>query len=177
MSELVRLDNAAEEVVRIFKISGAVVTRTSLKLPPDLAYAEWEEVGKGLKLLAHSVQWWVGDWLAHGENYYGDDMFQALTQKDKTLANWASVCRRVPDSRRREDLDFSHHAEVTKLSPSGQEKVLERAAYEGASVLRVREMVGEEVKDELENEGYVMPEARMVPCPHCGGTGEVEKEA
>lgn len=146
------------------------VTPTSLDLPPNLSMQEWAAVGHSLKLMAGAVQFWVGDWFAYGEAHYGEEAWQYLEVTEKTLANWASVCRRVEPSRRREALKFSHHAEVAPLEPEEQERVLEEAASQGWSVSRIREEV-----QEREKPNAVVVQTRI--CPTCNGDGRIPEEA
>ncbi len=88
------------------------LTETSLTLPEGMESEEWVEVGMTLRRMAKSIQWWAGDWFAYGEDHFGELAFAELEASDKTLANWASTCRRLPASRRRESLSYSIQAEV-----------------------------------------------------------------
>ena len=122
-------------------------------------------MGETLKRMTKSIQWWTGDWLAFGEGAYGEEAFQALERADKTLANWASVCRGIEPSRRRENIDFSKHAEVAPLPPDAQERVLDRIEAEDATVGRAREMVREEQGKEIQRNVELVTE---FVCPACG---------
>ncbi len=142
------------------------ITPTSLELPPNMSMEEWARVGDTLKVMAGAVQFWVGDWFAYGEAHYGEEAWQYLEVTEKTLANWASVCRKVEPSRRREALKFSHHAEVAPLEPEEQERVLDEAASQGWSVQRIREEVKEREEPRVEK-----VQTRI--CPQCEGSGVV----
>lgn len=152
------------------------LTETALRLPPGLPFERWLEVGRTLRRISRSIQWWVGDWLAYGEDTYGEEAFAELERQDKTLANWAYTCRRIPPSRRRENLSYSHHAEVAPLSPEKQDLVLKRAERDCLSVRQVREEVRRIQEEEAEKEFGPARRAREIPCPYCGGTGRVLEE-
>jgi hypothetical protein len=141
----------------------------------------WEATFRTLKLASKSVQWWIGDAFAFGEKAYGEEVWQYLEASEKTLANWTSVSRRVEPSRRREALSFSHHAEVTKLEPEDQSRVLEAAEVSGWSVSRTREEasrveqarykgveVAEGPGEEEERSAGIEMVVDAVICPSCG---------
>lgn len=146
-------------------------TQTSLTLRPGLTREQWVEVGRSLRALEKGIQFWVGDWLAYGEAHYGEEAFADLERQDKTLANWATVARSVDPSRRREDVRFSHHAEVAPLRdlPEAQERILARVANEDLTVSETRELVKQEQQNQAERE-FGKPEVVEAPktCPHCG---------
>ena len=92
----------------------------------------------------------IGDWLVHGEDRYSrsDAYRERFTQamqrtglELKTLQNAATVARRIEVSRRRENLNFSHHNEVAKLTPEEQNEWLDNTETEGLSVLRLRKSI------------------------------------
>lgn len=55
--------------------------------------------------------------------------------------NIASVCRRVAKSRRREELPFSIHAEVSKLDPDDQVLWLDRCLENGWTRSELRDQI------------------------------------
>jgi hypothetical protein len=92
--------------------------RTPL-LTDNLGLEEWLEIGRSLTQTERDVQWRLGDWWAFGNHRYGERAnIAAGTLKFVvgTLQNYASVARKFPPSRRREDLSFSHHVEVAVRS-------------------------------------------------------------
>lgn len=133
------------------------LTQTSMKLPSGLSRDDWMDLGDKLRFVSHGVQFWAGDWLAYGEDKYGEEAFAILDVKDKTLANWASTCRRVAPSRRREELRYSHHAEVAPLPPVKQTLVLEEAVTNDYTVRQTRERA-EAVKVEAQSTLGSLPE-------------------
>jgi hypothetical protein len=143
------------------------MTETSLVLPSGMDLNDWVRVGETLKRMSKSIQWWAGDWLAYGEDHYGERAFQALERADQTLANWAWVCRKVEPSRRREDVSFSVHAELAPLPPDEQEQALERADAEGWTVKRARE----EARGKTKNAQLIT----HIVCPECGALSPMSK--
>jgi hypothetical protein len=144
-------------------------SRTSLNLPDDLSFEDWEETGRTLGDIDRAVQWWVGDWLNFGEAHYGEKYAQAMdvTGLDySTLANYGWVAREVESSRRRESLSFSHHAEVAALDPAKQRSWLVEAEASKWSRNKLRQ----EVKDDKARNPQ--PKEPRV-CPRCNGTGKV----
>ncbi len=117
-------------------------TPVSLTLPPKLSYDHWERIGRQLQLADMAIQWWIGDWLNYGEHNYYDRYSQALEESTgrskQTLMNYAYVAGAIPISRRRENVDFSTHAEVASLDEEDQERILAKAAKEGTPKRLVR---------------------------------------
>lgn len=149
------------------------LSATGLELPEGMKLVEWLRVMHTLKLIGKAVQWWVGDALAYGEDHFGETAFQALERADKTFANWASVCRSVDRSRRREDVLFSHHVEVAPLPPEKQTEVLERVAGENLTVRQTRELATQEMQSEAEEEHGKAQTVWTMVCPRCLGEGVV----
>jgi hypothetical protein len=109
---------------------GAQVQRSSLILPHRLPFNVWREIGKEICLVTNSCAWWIGDWVAYGENSFGDRYEQAIADTSldyQTLRNYAWIARKFTRSRRRDSLSFGHHAEVAALTDTEQDKWLTRA--------------------------------------------------
>jgi hypothetical protein len=109
------------------------ITNTSLTLPPDLPYEQWEQIVSYLGLLVHGSRFWLGDAIEYGEHNYGQKYAQALHLTGLSygrLSNITYTCRKVATSRRREDRSFEHHTVVAPLSPDEQSKWLEKAKRE-----------------------------------------------
>jgi hypothetical protein len=106
---------------------------TRLQLPAGLSITEWKAVGSRLREVQNSLLWWLGDWCIYGEDHYGGKYAEiiAATEYDyQTVANAKYVARRFEFSRRRENLSWSHHAEVAPLEPAEADRWLDRAAAE-----------------------------------------------
>ena len=118
--------------------------KTGLTVIGDPTFEEWQNCGEFLKRAEKSVQFWIGNWLNYGEKKYGEMYTQAIDETDyeeKTLRNAKWVSSKVELSRRRDNLTFSHHAEVAQLSPQEQEFWLDKAADENLSVRDLRQAI------------------------------------
>lgn len=107
----------------------------------DMPFEQWEQAGRRLLRVGRAVQFWIGDWILYGERNYGDTYRTAIDRTGyeyQTLANIVTVCREIESSRRREQLTFTHHAEVAPLEHGRQEELLDRAVTEGWSTAHLR---------------------------------------
>lgn len=123
------------------------VRPTGLLLPRGLRIETWMRLGTLLGRFGRGLAWAIGDWLTYGEENYGEKYAQAMEATGypvETLANWASVARRVAPSRRRESLSWSHHAEVASLPPADQEGWLMRAEAENWDRATLRLWLGKQ---------------------------------
>lgn len=117
---------------------------TGLALADALALDEWLALCRSLGAMARGHQWWIGDALVYGEQAYGEEFAQGeaeLGLEPRTAANYRWVASRVERSRRREDLSWSHHAEVARLGPDAQRDALSKAVAEGWGVRELRDYV------------------------------------
>jgi len=119
---------------------------------PRAQSADWLEEGRQIaereRALARrqdTLAWEMGDWAVRQCSGYGDmkQAAAALGVNLGTLKNRASVSRRVDASRRRDDLSWSHHAEVASLVPEDGDALLDEAADGGRPVEHLRTLVGE----------------------------------
>jgi hypothetical protein len=116
-------------------------TSTALRFDPLLAFETWEQLGARIARYATGTSWWLGDWLAFGQEKYGRRYKSAIAATGldyQTLRNYAVVARRFPFHRRRADLTFQHHAELCALSDEAQELWLDRATHHGWSKAELR---------------------------------------
>ena len=114
---------------------------TGLELPDNLTFEEWEQAGRSLLQISKSWQWWVGDWINYGEKHYGEKYAQAIEvtgSEEKTLRNAVYVAGQIELSRRRDNLSWSHHAEVASLPPAEQDEWLDRAEEESLTRGKLR---------------------------------------
>lgn len=119
-----------------------IATKTALILPPDLPFDQYEAMAAMIGEFQRQSTWLLGDLLNYGEKVYGETYSQAAAATglaEQTLMNYASVCGRVPRSRRIRGLAFSIHAEVASLPAQEQTMWLKRAVKEGWSRGRIRE--------------------------------------
>lgn len=100
-------------------------------IPKDLTEGDWKRYGSALGKMERGVSWWIGDWWVFGENKYGDRK-AATEAKDwpgpslSTCTHCASASRAFDETcRRRHDLTFSHHVEVSSLPAQRADELLD----------------------------------------------------
>lgn len=117
----------------------------ALELPEATTFEQWVIIGRQLCLGSQALKWHIGDWWAFGDHRYGDRARAAAEgifgREVQTLMNMASVCRRFETSRRREDLTFTHHAEVVALPPTQADELLTKAERDHLSANLLRREV------------------------------------
>ena len=113
------------------------LSRVGLQFESQLTAEQWQEVGQHLEQFSGSSQWWLGDWLLHGEGQaeWGsmyDNVVEEFEGKYQTAANSKWVAERFAFSRRREKLPWGHHAEVAGFdSEEQQDQLLDWAEDNG----------------------------------------------
>lgn len=143
MSEIELRVAGGLEILAGLERAGAATT-TSLDLPGDLTYDQFVALGTALGRAHRTVSWLLADWINFGELTYGEKYAQAVEAtklRPETLMNYASIGRRVPRERRREELPFGVHAEVAPLEPAEQERWLDRAVENGWRREELREQL------------------------------------
>ncbi|HEX8066930.1 MAG TPA: hypothetical protein VF520_10425 [Thermoleophilaceae bacterium] len=150
------------------------MTTTTWRSELELRIRDWDDEGRRLGAVSRGVGWWVGDWLRYGNARFGERYVRAarLTGYDvQTLMNMVYVTSRFDPSRRREELSFSHHAELAALEPAEQERWLSHASSERLSVRCLREELRRDraplsaVPSEALQAG---PPAGELVCSECG---------
>jgi hypothetical protein len=137
---------------------GVERTATSLTLPVDLLYEDFEAIGEFIGVVRDASNWWLSEWLRQGEMLYGDKVHQAalLTKRaPSTLANIASIAHRIPPERRNPRVSFSVHAEVAALDPDAQTHWLTEAAE--------RNLTRDELRSEIHAQRDVSPGVDILP--------------
>lgn len=156
-------DQAVLETLRALEEAGAVIDN-GLFLPPDLPFDQYEALGSMLGVLHQMNAFLIGDWLLYGEHTYGEKYAQAAEKvglSPQTLANYASISKRIPPMRRRLGVSHSKHAEVAALPPADQRRWLKVAEDEN--------LTKEELRMRLREAGQLPPaRPRTIFCPHCG---------
>jgi len=147
-----------------FGIRGAVWTSTSLKLPSGLDFESYEHVLWALGKVRDTSAWALGDAVNFGEARYGERYahpIEASGRAKKTLINFASVARKIPQ-RRRASLSWSVHAEVASLPPKKRDRWLDRLEQHPLTV--------EELRGALGKGGRNVPISgtSSAACPCCG---------
>lgn len=129
-------DTDAGEALTVSGAPGQTVDRVTMELPADLPFDRWRSIGRRICGVADASSWWLADWVAYGEERYGDKYREAVEITGvgyQTLRNYAWVARRFDVSRRRDSLSFAHHSEVAALPPAAQDEWLDRAEEGGWS--------------------------------------------
>lgn len=141
-----------------------------------LEHPEWVGWGRRLGTMSRVSNWWVGDWLQYGAARWGEKYTEAarITGYDvKTLRNIAYVAKQFDSSRRRDNLTWTHHAEVAALPSEQQDEWLDRAVILRLSPgdLRLELRASQRPpKASAGEEGVHEGGVGRLSCPHCGGT-------
>jgi hypothetical protein len=153
--------------------------RVSWAPDQELEHPGWVEVGRQLGAMSRVSNWWIGDWLQYGTARWGEKYVEAakITGYDvKTLRNIAYVAKRFESSRRRDNLTWSHHADVAVLDPQEQNRWLDRAITDRLSVADLRVELRSasrgnrptESPDDQPSNAGTGPHATSIVCPSCG---------
>ena len=129
-----------------FGVEGVESTRTGLRFhDPNLPYEAWEHIGFELGAVRDWSAWAIGDWMLAGEALYGEERVDQgieVTGRSKvTLLEYERVARKVPPSRRRESLSFTHHQLVAARPAAEQGRCLDEAEANHWSVEEFRGML------------------------------------
>jgi hypothetical protein len=162
--------------------AAGVISPVAWSATENIAVDDWIRIGQRLGSMTRCSQWWLGDWVRYGTGRWGEKYKEAarITGYDvQTLRNIAYVAGRVETSRRRDDLTWSHHAEVSALEPSEQDWWLNLASAERMSVsdLRIELRALRRKNRAAENPS---PKRRLrareglVTCPECSHEFEFE---
>lgn len=114
------------------------------------SWNEYDTAGYAIGSTRDSLPFWIGDYINSGEDTFSERYSQALSHFGQldyyTVANYASVCRRVParlgqKRHRRDELSFSHHDAIAAQTHEKQAYWLERAVKEGISSKDLRALI------------------------------------
>lgn len=115
----------------------------ALQFPAQMTFEQWEAEGRRLSFTSHALQWYIGDWWNAGATF-GDER-RADTAKRLfgleygTVRNYGSVAGRIPVSRRRDGLTFSHHAELAAIDdPKTVDELADRVERHDLSLRDLR---------------------------------------
>lgn len=118
----------------ILDVPGFHFTPTSLTIEDWVDFEVWEQVGRALEIAGQAIQWYLGDWLMHGENKWGEKYAQVIDAHKKTgipvktLRDYQYVAEKVPFAVRTAGLDWSVHRAVAALPAPRQKEILQRAS-------------------------------------------------
>jgi hypothetical protein len=121
---------------QLVTFKGAPATSVALKLPQELTFDEWQEIGELVVRVANASAWWIGDWVTRGQWDFGASYREAIEKTGLdygTLRNYAWVAGKFAVSRRRDKLSFAHHAVVAALTQREQDRWLDIAESERLS--------------------------------------------
>jgi hypothetical protein len=141
---------------------------------------EWMLAGRRLGNISRCNQWWLGDWVRYGTARWGEKYTAAarLTGYDsRSLANMASVASAFPDSRRRDNLTWSHHAAVASLEIDEQDKWLDIAIADQLSVADFRtELRSHQHAKKATIHNQKTDQVLIFVCAQCGNEVRVSRE-
>jgi hypothetical protein len=149
-----------------------------------LTVEEWQTYGTRLGSLSKSTNWWLGDWVRFGLHYLDrryDQICRVTGYDEQTLMNMAYIAKNFPVSQRRENLSWSHHAELAAMSDDEQDRWLDLAIAQKLSVRQLRTKVRlarrvdqspepDENRADNGDRQVTQDGARLFLCPHCGAS-------
>lgn len=115
-------------------------------LDPEMPYERYQDLCYMLGRFHEAVRFAIGDAIRLGEALYGEEAFQAIEEmglSEDARKEYLRVAQKVPRSRRRKGLSWSHHRAVAALEPAKQKEWLRRADEE--------RMSHHQLRDELRN--------------------------
>ena len=125
-------------------------TATGLVFSPGTPIEVWGGLVERLQRQSKVLEWAIADAINFGEQAFGEDHAQWVDESGlskRTLQNIARIGREIPQSRRRADVSFSHHAEVITLPVPDQERLLDRAEGQGWTRYDLRDAVRERKRE------------------------------
>jgi hypothetical protein len=159
------LDSGLHDVSHVVAVS-VIGWVPRVELRPN----QWLELGRRLGRVGAGANWWIGDWLCYGAARYGEryKLASRLTGYDRqTLMNYAYVATHVDISRRRQDVSWSHHAEIAARDSAEQSAWLDRIARDHLSLADLRlELRSHRVR--VRDPATSLPRAIIARCPVCG---------
>lgn len=124
------------------KLQKVKFTKTAATFDDGISFDRWLEIGAELAAISDCCQWWIGDWLVHGKATFGDERYMKAADlsgyENSSLSHFACVASAIPICRRRQNLSWSHHAEVASLDTKEQEAALTNAEKNELSVHALR---------------------------------------
>lgn len=103
---------------------------------PALEYDRFREICAFLGTLDQELKFAIGDAVNLGPEIFGDPAYQALELlniSEEAKREYGRVAARVPISRRKKGISWSHHRAVAALDPPAQAEWLARVRDEGLS--------------------------------------------
>jgi len=139
-----------DEIVKYQKpeiiIPKCEIKKAGLIFDKGITFNEWENIGRLLNQIEGSTQWWIGDWLNHGELKWGEKYKEAEEKTDFDygyMRNLKLVSKNIELSRRRDKLSFAHHQEVAPFEPGEQDYWLDEAEKNNWTRKELRQQIRE----------------------------------
>ena len=127
-------------------VSGVEIDRGA-RFHGVLPFADWLVWAHQTIYVGKMLPWVIGDTLNYGEDMYGEDYAQAIEAiglSPQTLANYKSICRRIPREVRRVDtISISTHDVIASLPQEEQVEWLDRVEKESLGREELRDAVQE----------------------------------
>lgn len=153
--------------------AGARIDETSLTFsnPAILTIEHFMEIaGTFLAPIGRGYPWWVGDLLNMAEDICGEEWSQLealLPSSPQTQANYKSVAKHVPRSRRR-GMHLSTVEPVAYMPPKQRDELIQQAAQEGWKREEMREAARAAKIIAAGGNPNIYPPRDRRKCPHCG---------
>jgi N6-adenosine-specific RNA methylase IME4 len=116
-------------------INHYTLTATGLTVKGRPSYEEHQGVGDFIQRSVRASGFWMADWLRYGESRadWSDRLDQAVESTGLSEGHLKNIRRvaKIEPSRRRDDVEFSLHAEVAGMKPNEQTDWLEQCALHG----------------------------------------------
>jgi len=159
--------------IAALKIDGEFPTNfLPLELSNCRSFEDYCEIGSMIQATVLNHQWWVGDWLIYGEDYFPDIYTQAIELTGNSLQNlmnYRRVAGAFPPERRVPELSFSAHRELAPLSEEEQDAIIGLALNHGVTDSRGISKLKKDLKKELrvavedkEDNGYCTGDVVLV---------------
>lgn len=90
----------------------------ALNLPTDLALPDWRAFGDKLRSTRFTIDWMIGDWIAHGRAHFPDQaepVIADLFPDAREARRVEKVAKAFPAHLRNTALTFEHHAKVADM--------------------------------------------------------------
>jgi len=116
---------------------------SSVRVQGRPAVEEWEGPLQFALWCQRASPWWIGDLLNAGDAAFGEAFSQVCEGyiSGDQLQRYESVARRVLARNRRENLSWSSHAVVARLSGEHQRQMLKQAEEQGWTSEELRRRV------------------------------------
>ena len=124
LTDATSLRRSASDMV----IGGATLVETGVVWQDVVTVDQWMLLAPFLQRTSHAWRWWVGDWLAYGDQQrWGEKYDQAMAIFDldyQVLADCKWVSSQVPIFLRERKLSWTHHKMVAKFDHAQQREWL-----------------------------------------------------